>query len=232
MQLKDDRDIRETFHLSDSQLGALTKKTRQAINIGLQKSDYFKSHEWSAIYLHLKGAGAPHLQELIAHIRYRYPDWQEPNTVVNTMDAERLGDFASIVCVIADYRAFKEYNPNCQSTLMDIAVSGNAKITFYTSTDFEQLSLVEDIEAAIGARTRHDDVNLDRVEVAFLPEANQFPYMLWCENAAGASQYFICTANMFVPLDPLRGDAIFRFARRKLNLAPGEKVASLFQGQL
>ena len=233
MQLFSDKDIRAEFGLSDAKIGDIIGKTRQAVNTGIQKSDsYFKLHELRLIFLHLRNGGAPATDLLILsdYIKRRFPEWMPPNFAPSSIDTSAdLTMFRNVVCIIADYRAFKEFNPDCQKVILKGAISLTTKLQIYTSSQFELDLLVEDIR--VEARSEGKDLSVGdedgmRSVVSYLPEANQYPYMLCCDPDLEKGSFFVIASNMFVPMDNIRGKAVFHFIRKSLANIESELIVA------
>ena len=223
MKIKEDRDVRRVFGLSDLQLGEITGKTRQAINHGLEKELYFKEQEWTLIYLHVQSfEDQSKIDELVKYVSKKFPNWKIPRTENSElMPSVVLNDFSKIVCIIADYRHFREVNPNCTTRIFDAWFDNSVVLEFYTGVDVEKNILNSQIKSEL--KSRNIDLDPGDFRSDFLPGANIFPYMICCDPETPNRSYFTCSSDKFIHLDSHRGDAIFSFISQYIDEHINEK---------
>lgn len=208
--MQQDKDVRTVFGLTDVKLGELIGKTRQAINKGLENNRYFKPHEWKLIYLYLCSIKHSKTNEFVDYVNIIYKKNSDKHFIFDIGFSE-IFNISSInaeeaVAVIADYRHFRKEHPNCDKILRDLADRMGESFSFLTSLDTDFEIFVE----SLGGRVQ--------ISGGFLPEANQYPDLLCLDpSVPGGQKYLTCISDAFLPLDDIRGQAIFHYISKDLK---------------
>lgn len=221
-----DRELRDLFSLTDAKLGEITGKSRQAINAGLEKSDdYFKLQEWILIYIHLMSENNPNLDNFIQLARSKFAGWDEvaPSIGLGSSPVS-LSHFERIVCVIADYRVFRETNPRCHQLIVGLVSAHTAEISFFTSSSIEVDALSREIREIAAS---DESIRSCAITVGWLPEVNQYPYLICCDPQSVNKVFFTCGNNNIVQLDKLRGEAIFNAIEDDINSSDSSHIISV-----
>lgn len=231
MHLIADRDIRKLLKLSDAGIARVIGKTRQAVNLGLEKSDsYFRPHEWTLLVLFLKSQEHPSLDILYKYLEKKYADQEGVfNNIISG-----LGNFKdhlegistkNVFCIIADYRHFKNSNPRSLQVILELAHSRDINLQFYTSTSTEKYIFEEDLlnsDAEFQTNTKKN------ITTGWIPEANQYPYFLCYDPGTPVEKYFVCISDKFCALDKIRGQTMFYYAHKSTEGLAEDQKHELF----
>jgi len=204
-----DREIADSFGLTDSTIGRVIGKTRQAVNYGLEKQkQYLRPHEWILIILYLKAQNHPDLPELFEYVRkFHTEDADKIITAFGNFATEpEIAKSRELYAVIADYRYFAHENPRGAAFLRTLATSPSIRFTFLASNQIDLDAFRSDIGLASHEERHPKAANF--AECLVIPEVNQYPYMLMCDPQTPRAHYYVFGAGAFIRLEKLRGREI------------------------
>lgn len=207
--------------VSEAFIGELLGKSRQAINYGLQQNkSYLKPHELMALLLACRSANNHRVSEFEAYIRATRPNSADQIITAhnNFFLFSVLGTSDYICGVIPDYRHLNYARPKIAHALLSLIAEKVDKFSIVTVDTGEKEALLKDLEAL--PREKNSSINLEKLDISVVPEANALPYMLFCDFPDRRQMPLVLVKDRFEEIDGYRGDAMFRFIDRFRNPDP------------
>ena len=222
MSFESDKSAMTALALSDAELGRLLGKSRQAINIGLNRhKTYLEPHELKVIVREISkdrsGADLESFREYIAASRPEdaesvFETSRLPVTPFNKLDADR----GEIWAVLPDYRYFEIECPVVSRAVLELYFDNPSQFRLITTTLEDKARFVTN--AKLVAKSGQERQMADALVGDILGEANAYPYLIIRDpNKLDGRKCYVLTRGEFQEIPEARGRAIIERLRQLLE---------------